>query len=421
MSLENNVTLRRKQLYKSKSIESVNFDSSLSNSDLDINIRSFELPNVNNNSNDVWKNEILQLRMELDSTRNELENVILDNNELRETVSRQQKQINTLKEICGGPLKSHRKQILSARKRSRRSVTDSLRMSLDQNESSELDKNMQSTREKTPQIHEITLENEDREVSLQINEIPNDNEHVGQQEQLTDSLDKRELQVSDESSQMKTNRLMIFADQTGFGVRQILQNYLGNDLSVTSVIKPYATMDEVLKSCVSMCRDFTKSDFILILAGSNDKSPIVVQSHLHYTLCQLSNTNVMIGNIYYNNFISVKMLNSLLHFVCCNCDNSTFIQLDSNFGRSGKRLNKLHACRLVLRHILRVKYINNYRNYKESLVNCNQMKHVCYSNVGIQTDLSLNVSCKQLHKECVDSMTQTDNLAGMQESDFFRE
>lgn len=113
------------------------------------------------------------------------------------------------------------------------------------------------------------------------------------------------------------------------------------------------------------------------------------------------------------------MLNSLLNFVCGNCVNSTFIQLDCNFGKSVKQINKLHACRLVLRHILRVKYMTSYRNYKSSLINRKQMKSVNLRDVGIQTDISLNDSCKQLYTERVDSMTQTDNL--IQESNFFRE
>lgn len=71
--------------------------------------------------------------------------------------------------------------------------------------------------------------------------------------QVKPTLVPNDMKVSQEYSannSKKQHRVMIFADQTGYGVRQILQYYLGDSFSVISVIKTNATIDEVLKSCI---------------------------------------------------------------------------------------------------------------------------------------------------------------------------
>lgn len=209
-----------------------------------------------------------------------------------------------------------------------------------------------------------------------------------------------------------TQRVMIFSDQAGYGVRKILQYYLGSKFIVTSFIKEGATTEQVVKSCASMCKDFSKTDFVIILAGTNDKNPMNIQTYLYYTLSQLKSTNVLVGQIYKHYSLNVNSVNKLLKFVCGNCTNSTFLSLHSDVYMP--YVNKLHACRLILRQILHINYKYNYQTYTENLLRQSSkqtLKNACvqtkfFKNAGVQTDY-------------VDMAIKTNDIT--LQSDFFRE
>lgn len=209
-----------------------------------------------------------------------------------------------------------------------------------------------------------------------------------------------------------TQRVAIFGDQTGYGVRKILQYYLGSKFIVTSFIKEDATTEQVLKSCASMCKDFSKTDFVIILAGTNDNNPLNIQTYLYYTLCQLKFTNVLVGQIYKHNCLNVKSVNKLLNFVCGNCTNSTFLSLHSDVYRP--YVNKLHACRLIHRQILHINYKHNYRTYNENLVS--QSSQQSTKNVSVQT---ISFKCVGVQTDDADTAIKSNDL--ILQSDFFRE
>lgn len=222
------------------------------------------------------------------------------------------------------------------------------------------------------------------------------------------------------------NRVMIFADQAGYGVRQKLQYYLGDSFVVMSMIKPHAKIDEVLKSCASTCVDYTKSDFVLVLVGSNDRNPMLFQTRLHHTLCQLKSTNVLVGKIYRNNFLNPNVLNDLVKLVCDNCDNSLYISLDTNYcDMQLKKVNKVLACRLILRQILQVNYKTNYQNYKIELAYREKQRKIkLLKDVSIQTDdLSLDnnvLTLTQVNNKVISSSQIDEHTGHIQFSDFFR-
>ncbi|KAJ8704580.1 hypothetical protein PYW07_011768 [Mythimna separata] len=192
-------------------------------------------------------------------------------------------------------------------------------------------------------------------------------------------------------------RVMIFADQSGYGVRNTLQDYLGKKFAVTSCLKPYATTEEVLKTCVNNCKDFSKSDFVIILAGSNDVNPMDIQTYLHHTVCQLKFTNVIVVPIYRNKTLNERNVNALLKFVCYNCKNSSFVQLCNESHTTTKYMRMLNACRLIHRQLLHVNYKNNFQKYTENLI-IQQSKQKATREVAVQT-CSLN-----------DISVQTDNI-----------
>lgn len=215
-----------------------------------------------------------------------------------------------------------------------------------------------------------------------------------------------------QSQKEATQRVMIFADQAGYGVRKILQYYLGSKFIVTSFIKQDATTEQVLKSCASMCKDFSKTDFVIILAGSNDNNPMNIQTYLYYSLCQLKSTNVLVGQIYEHNSLNVNSVNKLLRFVCGNCTNSTFLSLHSDVYMA--YVNKLHACRLIHRQILHINYKYNYQTYTKNLFS--QSTQHPTKNAGVQAKFFNNVG---VQTDYVERAIKTTDLT--LKSDFFRE
>lgn len=183
----------------------------------------------------------------------------------------------------------------------------------------------------------------------------------------------------------RKHQVKIFADQTGFDIRSLLQELLGSSFQVTSVVKPGAPMAEVMSSSVAECKEFTNSDYILILGGSNDSNPLHFQSMLYYTLGQLKHTNVLVGKLYKNKYLNVNMLNNSLKLVCRTFINTTFLPLDldhTDRKLTPKYINTIRASRLIHKEILHLKYRNDYLNY--ITIRPNEQK--CYNNAYTQTE-----------------------------------
>lgn len=99
-------------------------------------------------------------------------------------------------------------------------------------------------------------------------------------------------------------------------MRENLQDLVGDSFHVTSFIKSNAPLRDILSSGLSMCKDFTDSDFILLMAGSNDNNPLQVLSSLHYTLQNLPSTNILVGKVYRNNYMNAVEIARIQDLFC---------------------------------------------------------------------------------------------------------
>ncbi|XP_059047185.1 uncharacterized protein LOC131842626 [Achroia grisella] len=77
----------------------------------------------------------------------------------------------------------------------------------------------------------------------------------------------------DNEQHIKTTKknVVILGDQQCRGVRQILQNLLGNDYIVTAFWKSGARLSEILKFDNKYILELTKNDYVLIIGGTNEK------------------------------------------------------------------------------------------------------------------------------------------------------
>lgn len=401
MAEVNNVTNRRPQLlHKSRSMESFNKSSnSLSPMSCDETLgKSLDLStNIYSSYMAEMKTEIKQLKLSLETTQSEFENIILENLDLKTQVANMNQELSVLKQLCKSPLTTIRRNMSSSTKKSvRRRLTDSFcAMPLNgqehtiQNLEQEKVLNRKHENENPPPMNEPTFNQASSSTTLEItttddrilisgaseelNQNTND-DGISEQTQKVENVYvsfpeyKETLQVCQSKATELDSRhkIRIVADEVGRGIGKRLQKLLGEKFIVMSVIKPNATIDQVLKECAS-CKDFTKSDFIIVMAGSNDRNPINVHSYLYCTLNELSHTNVLVTKIYNNRFLNEEYLNRLMRHVCTYSKNTEFVPLDVNddeVAASTFSLNKLDACRLLNREIYRISYKNNLVAYK---------------------------------------------------------
>lgn len=189
------------------------------------------------------------------------------------------------------------------------------------------------------------------------------------------------------------HRVLLLADQTGRGVRNIIQKLLGNDFDVTSYLKPQSTIDQVLCSSQTLCKGFTKADFVLVMAGSNDKNPTKFKILLEYLMNQLTHTNVLLCEIHRNIHLNVKKLNDLIKEVCDNIDHTRLIQVN-DCDRRKDYINRIITCKQMLKEILHINYETRFHDYTNRLTKRDvglmgetsaNLKGIC---VGTQTEHS---------------------------------
>lgn len=161
-------------------------------------------------------------------------------------------------------------------------------------------------------------------------------------------------------------RVHLFSDDEGRGMRPILQRLLGEDFIVTSTLKPNATLDQIMADCESICKNFTKDDYVVILTKSSDKNPLKLQSFFFYNLNLLHFTNVLFGEVCKSMFLNEQKLNNVIRIICNNFEHTTFVDFrTANINTQ----NKLHKCQILLREILRQGYHLNYNRYVAKNVN----------------------------------------------------
>lgn len=189
------------------------------------------------------------------------------------------------------------------------------------------------------------------------------------------------------------NRIAIFGDEKGRGLREVIQKQLGDNFSITSLLKPGATADIVLNSCLDYCKEFSKKDYVIFILGANDKNPILLQSFLYYNSFNLSHTNVIICNNNWNRFLVEKQVNKV------------FQHLEQQFS-----------------HVL---FLNTKADYNISDVSfgLSQLsKRMTYNIMRLARD-NLVVNLVPKHKTLVDQSTQTTTLSTKSKlsNTFFRE
>lgn len=186
-------------------------------------------------------------------------------------------------------------------------------------------------------------------------------------------------------------KVILFSDGEAKGMRPLLQNLLGDEYIVTSILKPDATIDQILCNCEIICKEFDKDDYVIILTKSNDKNPMKFQSFLYYYLNSLQNTNVIVGEVCKSRYLNESKLNDLIRLVCNDFKFATFVKYsDSNMDIH----SKFFKCKILLREILKIR--NEQRLLENMLLKNENCKSRCsmVEKCTQTNDLGLHENCE---------------------------
>lgn len=208
------------------------------------------------------------------------------------------------------------------------------------------------------------------------------------------------------------HKVFIIGDQQGRYVQNLLQPLLGSEYKVTSIRKPGATTNEVLKLS-SVYQNMTKNDYIVILTGVNDRNPFEFETSVHLFIRSLANTNILVCKVPYNKCLNVSKLNYVLKFICKNYEYATFIDVDySRFVPYSQFV--LNQCQNLLQDILRINYRTNFIKYQNCLQN---NKNKILIDKSTQTDEILQSNEDGQFVSELNINTSTPTFTG---KDFFR-
>ena len=139
----------------------------------------------------------------------------------------------------------------------------------------------------------------------------------------------RRSSVNRESVTSRRSRVLLLADDHGRGAAGIVRESLGSGFDTTSIFKPGATMEQVLRNVGSLASDFSRDDFVVVVAGMNNVLDTYQTNFksINSRLLQLKHTNVIITSVPYTR--SNRLLNDAIYnFNCRLYDNMHRIKKD---------------------------------------------------------------------------------------------
>lgn len=177
-----------------------------------------------------------------------------------------------------------------------------------------------------------------------------------------------------------SGRLLILCDQLGYKLNTILRTKL-RTYSIQTIIKPYACYSDVVVDLVKLTADFTKADFVLILAGANDfksrKYPLFRDLNSKVKYC--THTNILLASTpFFSDSLRlnghVHRFNSRLKGYAERLDSFAEAQvsfIEVNDQSAGAMFNRHEAARRIVRGVLHRKVYGKNLKFVTTGVNSN--------------------------------------------------
>lgn len=410
----NNITLRKHQIMqRSNSLNSIlNNDSLNSTSSENELAKSFDLSS--NRYADDMKLEISHLKGILISTQNELDNILLENNQLKKTILELNREVKILKQFCTTPASSLRKHItLSSKKSAKRQLTDSFRES-----PVCLPKNMSTTTftdsaQKEP-LHSLRVNESQTNLNKnapQPNQKPKELQSEQSNTMISQNISNPDNYTPSKHGDKK--RAFIFGGQQCSGLTTHLINSRlhspYHDYQFISFIKPHATTEEILIS--ARLFDISEQDRVIIFIGQNDSNPFKIHSEL-CTFIKSIKSHIIVFKVRKNQFLNEQKINSMLNMICKQYVNCTYVDIDYN------SLSNFHhnLCNKINSTLDQIDYNQNFLSLASKTVNGMYKRSRKTHQIGHlnERDSVLNKTSAQ----CKDQSTQTESVVSQKR--FFR-
>lgn len=141
---------------------------------------------------------------------------------------------------------------------------------------------------------------------------------------------------------------------------------------VTGIVKPFALSPQILNSCTSLYDSLTDDDILILSVGCNDKNPYLIMSSLCNMLCNLKKCKIFFFSVEQNCYLNVNRLNSEINSLIKNYSNCTFINIDLLV--SDYPLGNMTARQLIIFKInieidydkYKIMYFTNFKKIKDS-------------------------------------------------------
>lgn len=337
---DNNVTTRNRNkvivnISTENSFSSLSEDEELGDTILPQNIvLNRSLPEKKLNYDKTQEIEELELkvntlRYKLESAEQEIDNLLSENYALQKELSIQKLKVNCLNTICKTTPKSQK----SCKSKKRQIARTALNFTI-------------SSTNSERGIHPSG--NRDR-VNVSNMALSTDTTTVTEDEEEFLSV----------PLSIHKKRILLLADETGRDLRKTLEKIIGEDYIITSILRPYSSLSQIVTNENNNFdlyrKEFTKNDYIIILAGTHDRNFNLFKNALDYCFKSFLNTNVIIGKIHHNQYFNVYKLNELIHSMSTNIRNVRFVELGY---RNSYAIDKLNTCRQIVLDIILLNYKN---------------------------------------------------------------
>ncbi|KAL4719582.1 hypothetical protein ACJJTC_004953 [Scirpophaga incertulas] len=352
-----NVTIRRQQLFRTKSYESIH-SSSFDSTHSELHMRSFDLSTRHDGDMiEILKSENANLKEMLSIANNEVDNLNLQIIELKRCISQQSQKIESLKSICTSPSQKH---ISNLRRKSRIN--------------SDTTSNLLSPK---PSISKTIVNYDKKEENVTLQGNKNLNNERMQHKSYESSTEIPELSRKAENN-LKT--IYIYGGEQCRGLaNRLIKTRLHNKYEkyrITSVIKPDASSKEILKN-INELTFKNHNNRIILSIGEHDTNPSQIATETTAVLKILRSYQIFVLGIRKNKFLNINKLNELLKRICAQFDNCTFLDIyrgDANY-HNGTITQK--CCKLINLAIDSHDYNTKYligRNSSDTLAHTSWIK-----------------------------------------------
>lgn len=309
------------------------------------------------------KEKVSILTCELESTQNELENTILENNNMQRQINKMTSEINVLKSLCQKPLNDG-KISSSIKKKKRHSMSFN---SMNTTPSP----NTMNSNDNIKLIHAqatITdLQQKIKNANIEINQLKKQMETLSMKLQSESAKTPNKSLSSTRNSKIDDRKIFIYGTQQCVGLAAAVSHSRIDTeyekYKITGETKPNAPSMEITKNCINMT--LMENDKLVLCLGENDYSLKIVLRQLKIILETFYKHTVIILSVDKSKNFNVNQFNNSIQSLCNRYKNCNFLNC--------KYDNIMEICK-------KINYVIDYTDYCNKYLKISELKKIIARN-----------------------------------------